>query len=978
MTITTLAEADRTTLADIIERVGHLLPAQGPISVFIHHNTLHAFEDRPFEEAVADAADVFACEPFLAEDAYRAEFATGRITDADLRASIVEVLGPERRDQSIAGLTTRGDLWFVLARYGIPELRGATLCWTLDELDALDRFRRDVPVAVGAMRATVRGLEGGDEAESTFVRALWAACERATHSLERPSPPSPHRSARRHRDFIWAATAVDIDAWVDPVLIRFLGAYLDQGLALWPMQARERGMYAVFLECYGQRLARLCGPWGKRLVSLLAEESAAGRTAEASVAHSLASLGVPAEESFAYLLDTALTLRGWAGMVRQIEQRPDRVPVEPVPATLVDFFAIRLLLERAAQLQAIERLPLPRPSLRSLRTELTARERSPELDEEQRTWSWFNVAQLLGFDPVRVEQLEATDRVTLEGEWLAFDGLLRRKVLHLAFERQLRHQLFDALAQHTPHPSARSPSFQAIFCIDEREESLRRHLEEVDPEVETLSTAGFFGVAMYYKRSTDARARPLAPIAIRPRHYVESAGPTQGVVAAWSHHLAVQRAQVIHFGSRGLFRGALLSVLGTLALVPLFARVLLPRTRNLVVRSHSGDPHGPLMLHRKDSSPPVGEINGYTVDEMATIVKGVLVDVGVVAEASSSIVLVLGHASDSLNNPHRSAYDCGACGGSPGGTNARAFAQMANDSEVRRALAEQGFVLPAKTWFVGGEHNTADDSIDYFDLDRMPSARHDDFVHARDAMRHACACNAEERSRRFANVPSLTPTRALQHVRGRRVDLAEPRPEYNHATNAFCVVGRRTTTRGLFLDRRAFLVSYDSAADDASGSMLTRVLRAVVPVVAGINLEYLFGTIDNVHYGSGTKLPHNVTGLIGVMDGAQSDLRTGLWAQTVEIHEPVRLTLVVETSRSRLQGVLDTSPQLQQWVTHRWIFAACLEGSVLWELRADGFHEYEPELPLRTVPGPSSQWFRGRRGHLPIVAIQSPSVEVLR
>jgi uncharacterized protein YbcC (UPF0753/DUF2309 family) len=187
------------------------------------------------------------------------------------------------------------------------------------------------------------------------------------------------------------------------------------------------------------------------------------------------------------------------------------------------------------------------------------------------------------------------------------------------------------------------------------------------------------------------------------------------------------------------------------------------------------------------------------------------------------------------------------------------------------------------------------------------------------------------------------------------------------------VIGRRARTRGLYLDRRAFLVSYDPTKDDARASVLARTLAAVAPVVAGINLEYFFGTVDNEGYGAGTKLPHNVAALVGVMNGAQGDLRTGLWRQTVEIHEPVRLTVVVEASPEQLARVISQNPYLEQLVARRWVFLAALdpEGKRLWELGGA-----EPKLhtpgphPPEVLP-PSSNWFRGRRGHLPFAVIHS-------
>ena len=141
--------------------------------------------------------------------------------------------------------------------------------------------------------------------------------------------------------------------------------------------------------------------------------------------------------------------------------------------------------------------------------------------------------------------------------------------------------------------------------------------------------------------------------------------------------------------------------------------------------------------------------------------------------------------------------------------------------------------------------------------------------------------------------------------------MAQPRPEYGHATNAFCIVGRRERTRGLFLDRRAFLVSYDPARDH-DGALLARIMAAVVPVVAGISLAYYFSYVDPSGYGCGTKLPHNVTSLLGVMDGAQSDLRTGLPWQMVEIHEPTRLAIVVEGTPDRVWRGVQDNPAIQR------------------------------------------------------------------
>jgi uncharacterized protein YbcC (UPF0753/DUF2309 family) len=251
-------------------------------------------------------------------------------------------------------------------------------------------------------------------------------------------------------------------------------------------------------------------------------------------------------------------------------------------------------------------------------------------------------------------------------------------------------------------------------------------------------------------------------------------------------------------------RGALLmTAFGWLTLVPLVMRVVFPwlSSQWRRVRETSIVPERTrLQVDRDDAVPPIGRYSGFTVREMADIVRRVLEEIGI-RDRLSRLILVLGHGSVSLNNPHESAHDCGACGGGRGGPNARAFAQMANDTRVRELLASEGFAIAATTWFIGAQRNTCNNDVTFFDEDLVPATHAPLFEQAMAAIDTARRREAHERCRRFDSVPAwYPPLAALAHVQGRAADLAQPRPEYGHATNAFCVIGRRTRTRGLFLE----------------------------------------------------------------------------------------------------------------------------------------------------------------------------------
>src|SRR5439155_11414362 len=241
---------------------------------------------------------------------------------------------------------------------------------------------------------------------------------------------------------------------------------------------------------------------------------------------------------------------------------------------------------------------------------------------------------------------------------------------------------------------------------------------------------------------------------------------------------------------------AFTSFLSPIVSVLLVAGVLFPRLTahgsRLVGSFVQPPPVTRLILERTEPTPgsTAGQL-GYSLAEMIDIVERVLRDIGLTSRFSR-LVVIMGHGSSSLNNPHESAHDCGACGGGRGGPNARAYAHMANDPRIRTALAERGLTIPSQTVFVGAIHNTCDESVGYYDLDRLPTAHRREFEHARDMIDEARKRNAHERCRRFESAElSLTAEEALRHGEARAEDLAQGRPEYGHCTYAGCYGGRR-------------------------------------------------------------------------------------------------------------------------------------------------------------------------------------------
>jgi len=671
---------------------------------------------------------------------------------------------------------------------------------------------------------------------------------------------------------------VDLNSLVHPVLFRLLGNFLDQGISRWSLPKNGENFWDCFLRLATNSLLPLY-PLNEPVVNDLLSESP-----DHVITACLKKIVGDQQLYEQYLLEMLLAHPGWAGMVNVIEQNPKALLARR-EISLKEMLAVELAIELAF---LHKKKGYHFPSIAAL--------------------PFTNGTPLLkdgGFKP----------KIPL-----------RLRVWHEAMEWSLHSELLQALKPRSVQTAAPitkpQTEAQALFCIDDRECSLRRHLEEINPAIETFGAAGFFGIDFLYQGLDDAYPVAQCPNIIIPKHLIKESGsklkPDKKAKTGNLTHM--------HFTAHSMFRGWLYTqTLGLGYAARMAWNVFRPGSTLPGIRSLSEvESHSQLHLLRESEEPTEdGYLLGFSFPEMADRLGGLLRNIGL-TQNFAPLVVVVAHGSSSVNNPHFAAYDCGACSGKPGAPNARAFAWMANHESVRAILRERGIDIPDGTRFIAALHNTSRDEITYFDkqlLAEHPAPGLPAFQHA---MKNALQRNARERCRWFELGPqSQSNAEAHEHVMQRASSIFEPRPEYNHSNNLYAIVGRRELTRDLFLDRRAFLHSYDPATD-AQGEIMARILSAVIPVCGGINLEYLFSRIDNSVYGAGTKLPHNVIGLLGVANGVEGDLRTGLPSQMIEVHEPARLLIVAEQTRDILDKTIAKLGALKEWLDNDWVrFVSC-------------------------------------------------------
>jgi uncharacterized protein YbcC (UPF0753/DUF2309 family)/NADH:ubiquinone oxidoreductase subunit 5 (subunit L)/multisubunit Na+/H+ antiporter MnhA subunit len=700
-----------------------------------------------------------------------------------------------------------------------------------------------------------------------------------------PAEPSVVEPLPTVADVVGALAGRDWSHVVTERVGAWAATYFDAGQASWRSPWRGEPAYRAWLaEASHDRTPEILGARGFRaLVARLP------RDADGAIATAIERLAIPASAVDTYLQRLLASIGGWAAYARhQVWDRELRGETDGVVEQLL---AVRLAWE-VALVEAFRHLGSAEAWARA-RAALTA--------------------------PVQTPPDLAVDLV-----------------LQAAYEKAWQDDLTGKLPGPGIAIRTDRPSVQAVFCIDVRSEIFRRAFEALDPRHETIGFAGFFGFPLEYVPLGQEGGAAQCPVLLPPAAKVaetvlgESDGEAARVAESRVHRRRASQAWR-SFKSGAIACFSFVGPVG-LAYAPKLVTDALGLTRPVPHPSRDGIGRavsqrlGPHLVPRIDHRSRMGLTDEQQVQMAEGLLRGMSLTSGF-----ARLVMLTGHGSTTVNNPHAAGLDCGACGGHTGEANARVAAAVLNDRAVRAGLAERGIFLPDDTVFLGCLHDTTTDEVRIFDRDAVPA------THARDLERleaKLAEAGAHSRRRRAPRLGERDDAVGEAKILARSRDWSQVRPEWGLAGCAAFIVAPRQRTAGVDLAGRSFLHSYDWRADAGFG-VLELVMTAPMVVGSWISLQYYASTVDNRVFGCGNKVLHNVVGTVGVLEGNGGDLRTGLPWQSVHdgrnlVHEPLRLNVLIEAPVEAMNGVLVKHPSVRALVDNGWLHLYALgdEGQV--------------------------------------------------
>jgi uncharacterized protein YbcC (UPF0753/DUF2309 family) len=509
-----------------------------------------------------------------------------------------------------------------------------------------------------------------------------------------------------------------------------------------------------------------------------------------------------------------------------------------------------------------------------------------------------------------------------------------QRALEYSYQVPLQRQLTAMATGDQDNEPVQVPALQAVFCIDVRSEPMRRALETQSPSIQTIGFAGFFGLPIDYSPIGSDYARPQLPgllkPAIRAAQLPITAIKGQAEVnrlrdqQSWQHSIGAPPSSFALIEAQGLFKAFNLLKNSLLAAIP----------------------HHNINQLPKEGLWQLTQAGGVMdTQQLAGLAAGILQALGLTKNFSPR-VLLLGHGSCSANNPQAAALDCGACGGQTGEVNARVLAQILNSREVRAVLVGKGIMIPPSTQFIAGLHNTTTDNITCYGLNRNT---HGHNLPNQDAwLDWLTAATSVAQAQRIASlvVSESDNHQSLAQRFGRRSkDWAQLRPEWGLANNAAFIVAPRSKTRHLNLQGRSFLHDYQWQGDPHF-AVLELIMTAPMVVTNWINLQYYASVTDNLKYGSGNKLLHNVVGgHIGVFEGNGGDLRGGLSVQSLHDgqhwrHQPVRLSVYIDAPKEAITHIINKHGDIAQLIENQWLFLFQLDPQYgIWQFAQGQWHQ---------------------------------------
>ena len=547
------------------------------------------------------------------------------------------------------------------------------------------------------------------------------------------------------------------------------------------------------------------------------------------------------------------------------------------------------------------------------------------------------------FNALQAEWRRASERLQQVQDVLVIDEVWQ-VALEAGYQRQLARKLAMAPGAGIGVSAERAIEVQAAFCIDVRSEPLRRALEAVWPAIQTIGFAGFFGLPVAYTPLATSAKRPQLPGLLAPTLEVTDSvynadngrGAKQGELNDAAHQARQRRfAWLEQWLAASRWPASAFSFVEAAGVgyVGKLTNWLKPTTHGRISDDLAGLP----AQYRPICRPA---LSGLDTGAKVALAAGVLHAMGLERHLAP-LVLLVGHGSQSNNNAHAAALDCGACCGQTGEVNARALAQLLNEPNVRAGLQSSGIAIPTQTVFVAALHNTTTDEIEGFDLDLLEPVARARWDQLQTVFAHACDQVRRERAPRLGLNPRTVHDDLLAQLRRRANDGAQTRPEWGLAGNAALIIAPRYRSLGVMLDGRSFLHDYD-ADQDADGSVLELLMTAPMLVAHWINWQYHASMCDPLRLGSGNKVLHNVVGgHIGVFEGNGGDLRIGLSRQSLHdgerwVHEPLRLTVIIDAPRQAIEKVIQQHEIVRQLIDHGWMhlwrfddvrFARYLNGS---------------------------------------------------